>query len=171
MRFRDFGLRGGGTFGTSARCGPECRQFFAKIKESRCGTIRSESWLDDCTGNRITNAPLLHILIQAGRGGKKRGQGQETGTGPVFWPLNWTCPRFLSSGRRSDGIARGIVAYLARRHFGYSGKDVAAALGYSGASSVSQAIRRVESANTRCKKSMKNVATMLTNDYSSSDPK
>ncbi len=47
-------------------------------------------------------------------------------------------------GRRDDAIARSAAAWLARCRFGYPAKTVAEALGYRGASSVSQAVRRVE---------------------------
>jgi REP element-mobilizing transposase RayT len=47
-------------------------------------------------------------------------------------------------GRRSDDLGRAAAAYLARRRFGHSGTETAAALGYRSASSVSHAIRRIE---------------------------
>lgn len=58
-------------------------------------------------------------------------------------PGNW------ATGRRSDDPSRAVAAYLARRHFGYQSKQVAAALGYSGASGVGQAIHRVEHAGSQ----------------------
>ncbi len=53
-----------------------------------------------------------------------------------------------SSGRRSDGIARAVAAYLARRRFGYPMAAIAEALGYRGHGSVGTAVSRVETAGS-----------------------
>ena len=58
-------------------------------------------------------------------------------------------PGDWATGRRSDDPSRAVAAYLARRHFGYESRKVAAALGYSGASGVGQAIHRVEHAGSQ----------------------
>lgn len=52
-----------------------------------------------------------------------------------------------SAGRRSDDAARAMAAYLARCTFGYSATAVAETLGYGGPSSVSHAVRRIETAS------------------------
>jgi len=51
-----------------------------------------------------------------------------------------------AEGTRSDDASRAVAAYLARRHFGYSARDVAAALGYRSHGSVRNALARVEGA-------------------------
>jgi ribosomal protein L4 len=66
-------------------------------------------------------------------------------------------------GRRSDSISRAVAAYLARRCFGYRSKDVTAALGYSSAGGVGQAIGRVEAAGSRCGRRVEELARRLTN--------
>jgi REP element-mobilizing transposase RayT len=55
-------------------------------------------------------------------------------------------PDDWQQGRRIDDASRALAAYLARRHFGYSAQDVAAALGYRGHGGVSSAVARIESA-------------------------
>jgi len=47
-------------------------------------------------------------------------------------------------GRRSDTAGRAVAALVARRRYGYSATEVAAALGYKSHSSVSRALRRIE---------------------------
>ena len=37
--------------------------------------------------------------------------GKETGTGPVIWQLNWTCPRFLVFDVELDGWVKGTDHY------------------------------------------------------------
>ena len=56
-----------------------------------------------------------------------------------------------SPGRRSDDASRAVAAYLARRRFGYPAGEVAKALGYRSAGSVTRAVARVESSNERLK--------------------
>jgi len=68
-----------------------------------------------------------------------------------------------TKGRRSDNVSRAVAAYLARRLFGYRSKDVAAALGYSSAGGVGQAIGRVEAAGSRCARTVQRLARRLTN--------
>jgi putative transposase len=57
-------------------------------------------------------------------------------------------------GRRVDGIGRAAVAYLARRHFGYTAGEVAAELGYRGHGSVHNAVRRIETGGAKLKKTL-----------------
>ena len=68
-----------------------------------------------------------------------------------------------AKGRRSDNASRAVAAYLARRCFGYRSKDVAAALGYSSAGRVGQAMRRVETAGSRCRRTVQELARRLAN--------
>lgn len=58
-------------------------------------------------------------------------------------------------GSRADDASRAIAAYLARRRYGYPAKAVASALGYAHPSSVSHAIRRVESASATVQQTIK----------------
>ena len=51
-----------------------------------------------------------------------------------------------SPGTRSDDAGRAVAAYLARRRFGYSAREVAAALGYRSHGSVRNALARIEGA-------------------------
>jgi len=53
-------------------------------------------------------------------------------------------PEAWTPGTRSDGIGRQLAAYISRRVYGYSATQIAAALGYSNASSVSHAVRKIE---------------------------
>jgi putative transposase len=53
-------------------------------------------------------------------------------------------PEAWTHGTRSDGIGRQLAAYIARRVYGYPATEVAKALGYSTASSVSHAVRRID---------------------------
>ena len=57
-----------------------------------------------------------------------------------------------SPGRRSDDASRAVAAYLARRRFGHPAGEVAKALGYRSAGSVTHAVARVESGNERLKR-------------------
>jgi len=71
--------------------------------------------------------------------------------------------RDWAKGRRSDSISRAVAAYLARRLFGYRSKDVAATLGYASVGGVGQAIARVEAADSRCGRTVEELARRLTN--------
>ena len=62
-----------------------------------------------------------------------------------------------SPGRRSDDASRAVAAYLARRRFGYPAGEVAKALGYRGAGSVTRAVARVEPGNERLKHTAANL--------------
>jgi REP element-mobilizing transposase RayT len=73
-------------------------------------------------------------------------------------------PEAWSAGHRSDSMARALAAYFARRRHGYSATRVAPALGYAGPSSVSQAIRRVESQADRLAPAIAAIAKQITND-------
>ena len=52
-------------------------------------------------------------------------------------------------GTRRDDAGRAVAAYLARRQFGYSVNEVAAALGYRGHGGVYGAVVRVEAGETQ----------------------
>lgn len=68
-----------------------------------------------------------------------------------------------SSGRRSDGIARAVAAYLARRRFGYPMAAIAKALGYRGHGSVGTAVSRVETAGSSLCEALASLEEQLTN--------
>jgi hypothetical protein len=53
-------------------------------------------------------------------------------------------PHDWAEGMRSDDASRVVAAYLARRRFGYSAREVADALGYRSHGSVRNALLRVE---------------------------
>jgi REP element-mobilizing transposase RayT len=53
-----------------------------------------------------------------------------------------------AEGTRSDDASRAVAAYLARRRFGYSAREVAEALGYRSHGSVRNALLRVEDAKS-----------------------
>ncbi len=73
-------------------------------------------------------------------------------------------------GTRSDDASRAVAAYLARRHFGHSAADVAAALGYRSHGSVRNALLRIESANVNLLRTVKELYRKLTSDKGRSDP-
>jgi REP element-mobilizing transposase RayT len=64
-------------------------------------------------------------------------------------------------GRRVDDASRAVAAYLARRHFGYTAKDVAAALGYRGHGGVHTAVARVETGPDNLRKTAEELAREL----------
>ena len=64
-------------------------------------------------------------------------------------------------GRRVDDASRALAAYLARRRFGYSASQVAAALGYRSHGGVSNAIARIESAGPDIKRTAEQLARKL----------
>jgi REP element-mobilizing transposase RayT len=66
-------------------------------------------------------------------------------------------------GTRSDDASRAVAAYLARRRFGYSAGEVAAALGYRSHGSVRNAVARVE-AGTGLLTDIEKLFRPLTND-------
>ena len=67
-------------------------------------------------------------------------------------------------GRRVDDASRAMAAYLAKRRFGYSSKQVAEALGYKGHGGVADAVARIESAGPATQKTTEKLAQKLTND-------
>jgi putative transposase len=67
-------------------------------------------------------------------------------------------------GCRDDAIGRSAAAWLGRCRFGYPAKTVAEALGYRGASSVSQALRRIEQEMKRIGPTLDRLGRTLTND-------
>ena len=70
-------------------------------------------------------------------------------------------PSQWSSGRRDNGAARAVAAYLARRRFGYPAVEVAAALGYRDHSGVGRAIRRIEQATAKLNRDVKKLEKKL----------
>jgi putative transposase len=69
-----------------------------------------------------------------------------------------------TGGRRDDSIGRAVAAWLARRRFGYPAGQTARALGYAGASSVAQAIRRVTNEHERLVRRLRQLERDLAND-------
>ena len=70
-------------------------------------------------------------------------------------PDDWRC------GRRVNDASRALAAYMARRDFGYSASQVAAALGYRSHGAVSSAIARIESAGPAIKRTAEKLARKL----------
>lgn len=64
-------------------------------------------------------------------------------------------------GRRSDDAGRAVVAYLARRCFGYPVKQVAEALGYRSHGGVRGALARVEAGGDLLKRTVAELLTRL----------
>jgi len=69
-----------------------------------------------------------------------------------------------SASRRHDDAPRAVAAYLARRRYGYRAVEVAKALGYASHGGVVAAIKRIEAASPKLKKTLKKLEHMLTND-------
>jgi hypothetical protein len=65
------------------------------------------------------------------------------------------------AGRRVDDASRAVATYLARRHYGYSAKAVAAAFGYRGHSGVHTALLRIEDGTTQLRKTINHLAKAL----------
>ncbi len=65
------------------------------------------------------------------------------------------------AGRRVDDASRAVATYLARRHYGYSAKAVAAAFGYRGHSGVNTALLRIEDGTTQLRKTINHLAKAL----------
>lgn len=55
-------------------------------------------------------------------------------------------PEYWREGRPVDDASRALAAYLARRRFGYSAREVATAVRYRGHGGVAGAVSRIESA-------------------------
>ncbi|MBL7218882.1 MAG: transposase [Phycisphaerae bacterium] len=70
-------------------------------------------------------------------------------------PADWC------AGKRVNDASRALAAYLARRCFGYSGNQVAAALGYRGHGGVVNAIARIESGGLAIKQTAKEIEREL----------
>jgi len=64
-------------------------------------------------------------------------------------------------GRRVDDASRAVAAYLARRRFGYSAKDVAAVMGYRAHGGVHSAVARVETGSPTLRKTAEKLAQVL----------
>ncbi len=62
-----------------------------------------------------------------------------------------------SPGRRANDASRAVAAYIARRLCRHRAKDIAAALGYTSASGVGQAIRRVEGSRNHLAKVLQKI--------------
>lgn len=74
-------------------------------------------------------------------------------------------PRTWRAGSRHDGPGRALAAYVARREFGYSAKEVAKALGYRSHGSIRNAVLRIENGNPTLKRRLKEVrAKLLANE-------
>jgi len=67
------------------------------------------------------------------------------------------------AGRRSETAGRAVAASIARRRFGYSATQVAAALGYKSHTSVSRALQRIESPSPKLARTIKRIERTLTN--------
>ena len=83
---------------------------------------------------------------------------EAVGTQMGVAPSDWT------RGRRSDDIARAVAACVARSQFGYSATETAAALGYSGPSSVWAAINRVTARRENLHGVLRSIEKRLAND-------
>ena len=64
-------------------------------------------------------------------------------------------------GRRVDNAGRAMAAYLARRRFGYSAREVASALGYRGHGGVASAVSRIESADAEIQRTAEELVRNL----------
>ncbi len=67
-------------------------------------------------------------------------------------------------GRRVDGEARAVAAFLARRRFGYRAREVADALGYTSHGGVVGAIRRIESSAPAARRQVDRLEATITID-------
>ena len=65
------------------------------------------------------------------------------------------------AGRRVDDASRSVATYLARCHYRYSAKAVAAAFGYRGHSGVHTALLRIEDGTTELRKTINQLAKVL----------
>jgi putative transposase len=70
-------------------------------------------------------------------------------------PADW------QQGRRVDNASRAMAAYLARRRFGYSAREVAVALGYRGHGGVSSAVSRIESGGPQLHRTLEKLTRKL----------
>lgn len=70
-------------------------------------------------------------------------------------PADWR------ADKRVNDASRALAAYLARRRFGYSGNQVAEALGYRSGSSVSSAVARIDSAGPALRKTAEKIEREL----------
>ncbi|MGB6043336.1 MAG: transposase [Pirellulales bacterium] len=68
-----------------------------------------------------------------------------------------------SAGRRSDTAGRAVASFLARRRFGYSATEVAAALGYKSHTSVTRALQRIKSPSSQLARTLNRIERSLTN--------
>ena len=66
-------------------------------------------------------------------------------------------------GRRHDGEGRAVVAFLARRRYGYRVREVADALGYTSHGGVVTAVRRIESASPALRRRVERLEAAITN--------
>ena len=70
-------------------------------------------------------------------------------------------PSDWGPGRRVDDASRAVAAYLARRHFRYPAREVAAALGYGSHGSVHNALRRIDAGSATLKRTVANLRRKL----------
>lgn len=111
---------------------------------------RVRGLLDDRPTDRSI-PQLEHIRSRPALDKIVRVVGEHFGQDPTVW----------SPGRRSDNASRAVAAYLARRSFGYSAGEVAEALGYRSASSITRAVARVESGNQRLHRTVTRLERIL----------
>ncbi len=69
-----------------------------------------------------------------------------------------------TDGRRNDDASRAAAAFLARRRFGYRGREVATALGYGSHGGVTAAVRRIESSTAALKRKIRQIERKLANN-------
>ena len=70
-------------------------------------------------------------------------------------------PDRFQEGTRSDNACRCVAAYLGRSRYGYSGRQVAQALGYRSGSSVTEAVRRFVATRGRLAKKLRSIEKYL----------
>ena len=105
---------------------------------------------------RIQFAGALYHVIS--RGNERRAIVLDDADRFGHDPADW------QQGRRVDDASRALAAYLARRRFGYSSRQVAPALGYRGHGGVSSAVARIESADPAIQRTAEELARRITND-------
>ena len=66
-----------------------------------------------------------------------------------------------AAGRRNDSGGRALAAFVARRRYGYSAKQVAATLGYTSHTSVTRALERIEPLTPRLSRTVQRIEGQL----------
>jgi hypothetical protein len=95
---------------------------------------------------RLRHRPSLATIVSM--------VAQDFGVDPSAW----------QPGTRHDDAGRAVAAWLARREFGYSVKDISKSLGYRSHGSVRSAVLRVDNGNQRLARQIPRLKAMLTND-------